>query len=750
MLSSPPGWHFAGAMLGGRDLSVTPIELKDAHVEGVILRFTDTPLAEISGTVVLDRAVTDPEATVVVFPTSPAMWTNVGETPRNLRSVGVTRGNRYVVGNLPPGDYFVAAVAGPPPSLDAATLERLAKQAARVPIAGSEKKVQDVRIAPARTPDQDNDEIGHGPFVPADDQTQTAARDARPPVPAGTGVIAGIVVSADATPRPMRRAVVNLTGTTLLGGRAVITDDTGRFSFNAVPAGRFTLGASKPAHITAAYGASRPGGAGTALTLADGQRVTDITLTLARGAVIAGTIRDERGQPASGVRVAALRPQRSATGVVRLTSGDATTDDRGQYRIFGLSPGEYVVEVSPRMFSGSNASPTRQDDLDFAAAVLRGRASGAVPAVSGPPTRRPSVGLATIYYPGTALVDQAQKITIALGDERNGLDMSLQLVPTVWVDGVVSNPAGPLPSNLEVRLTTISGVAVSADLFSMLPARPDPEGKFSFSGVAPGLYVVSAVTSVPGRGAAAAATSLWATAEVQVQGADVQGVALSLQPAMTVSGRVGFDATTAKPPADLSAVRMTLQPILTGSQISVGPLTALVNPDGTFVARGVMPGRYRLSSLISSTGATGVPAGTWTARSAMVGGVDALDLPFEVPGGRVVTGVEVTFTDRTVELTGTLTDATGKPAPDYFLIAFPSDRNLWGVPRRVAQARPASDGRFTIRTLRPGDYLLAAVTDFETNAYLDPEFLEGLVGSAIKISLAEGDKKVQDIRIGGR
>jgi protocatechuate 3,4-dioxygenase beta subunit len=743
---APPGWYFAGAMLGGRDLSVTPIELKDAHIEGVVLRFSDTPLAEISGAVVLDRTAADPEATVVVFPTSPAMWTNVGDTPRNLRSVGVTRGNRYVVGNLPPGDYYVAAVAGPPPSLDVATLERLAKQAARLTVAASEKKVQDVRIAPARAPMPDDEEIGHGPFVPDDDQAQAPpARDARPGPPAGTGVISGVILSMDATPRPIRRATVSLAGAALLGGRTVITDDTGRFVFTAVPAGRYTLQASKPAHIFAVYGAPRPGGSGTAITLADGQRMTDVTLKLARGAVIAGTIRDEHGQPASGVTVEAERTQNTATGPRRLQSGSATTDDRGHYRIFGLNAGEYFIKTSPRLFTGANAQPTRQADLDFGAAALKGRAASPAPPT---PPRRPSVGLATVFYPGTTMADAAQKIVVAAGEERTGIDMALQLVPTVWVDGTVSNPAGPLPSNLEIRLTAIDAVNVSADFYALLPQRPGPNGEFSFSGVAPGLYVASAVTSLGGRGAAPA-TSLWATAEVQVQGSDVHGVALSLQPGMAISGRVQFDGTTGKPPADLTTVRVSLQPVLTGSQIAVGPLSIPVSADGTFTTRGVMPGKYRLSALVSG-GAAATGGVAWTTRSAMVGGVDALDLPFEVRGGSDVAGVELTFTDRTIELTGTLTDAAGKPAPEHFLIAFAADRNLWGVPRRVTQARPSTDGRFTIRALRPGDYFLAAVTDLDPGAITDPELLEGLVASAIKITLAEGDKKVQDIRIGGK
>ncbi len=55
-----------------------------------------------------------------------------------------------------------------------------------------------------------------------------------------------------------------------------------------------------------------------------------------------------------------------------------------------------------------------------------------------------------------------------------------------------------------------------------------------------------------------AANTLWASAEIPVAGKDVPGVVLRLQPAVTVSGRVEFDATTLTPPA--MPPRITLKP----------------------------------------------------------------------------------------------------------------------------------------------------------------------------------------------
>jgi hypothetical protein len=63
--------------------------------------------------------------------------------------------------------------------------------------------------------------------------------------------------------------------------------------------------------------------------------------------------------------------------------------------------------------------------------------------------------------------------------------------------------------------------------------------------------------------------------------------------------------------------------------------------------------------------------------------------------------------------------------------------------------RPGTDGRFTVRNLPPGDYLMAAVTDVEPGAWFDPDFLQQLRGASARVTLSEGDKKTQDLRLGG-
>jgi hypothetical protein len=135
-------------------------------------------------------------------------------------------------------------------------------------------------------------------------------------------------------------------------------------------------------------------------------------------------------------------------------------------------------------------------------------------------------------------------------------------------------------------------------------------------------------------------------------------------------------------------------------------------------------------------------------KSAIAGGRDILDFPLVIEPNQEVGGIVMTFTDRTQELSGTLQDATGRPTADFTIVVFPADNQYWQPQsRRIVSTRPGTDGRFIFRNLPPGNYRLTAITDAEPGEWFNPEFLNQLVGPSIAISLAEGERKVQDIRV---
>ena len=127
----------------------------------------------------------------------------------------------------------------------------------------------------------------------------------RKPLPVGTGAISGVVSMAGSS-QPARKVRVNLSGSELRGSRSTTTDDQGRFSFTALPAGRYTLGANKPGHVSVSYNQRRPGTPGTAIQLSDGQKF-EAHLQIPRGSVLTGTVLDENGEATPGTNVRAMR-----------------------------------------------------------------------------------------------------------------------------------------------------------------------------------------------------------------------------------------------------------------------------------------------------------------------------------------------------------------------------------------------------------------------------------------------------------
>ena len=131
----------------------------------------------------------------------------------------------------------------------------------------------------------------------------------------------------------------------------------------------------------------------------------------------------------------------------------------------------------------------------------------------------------------------------------------------------------------------------------------------------------------------------------------------------------------------------------------------------------------------------------------MLDGRDLLDEPLIV-GTESPDRIEVTFTDRRNLLSGSLETAGAAPAPDYFIVVIPADRRAWQTgSRRFAFTRPASDGAFALRNLPAGDYLLAALTDFEPADFGDDRFIAQLVSMALPITIRDGEQTVQAIRL---
>src|SRR5216683_1799984 len=175
-------------------------------------------------------------------------------------------------------------------------------------------------------------------------------RDARP-AQTGTAVIRGRVFAAD-TGRPLRRARIMLTAPELGGeNRTTSTNAEGKYEVKDLPAGRYNVIVNRSGYLQLRYGQRRPFEAGKQLQLLDKQLADNVDFTLPRMSLITGRVFDEAGEAISGVRVFALRSV-YFEGRRRLLpvpgAPPAMTDDAGQFRLLGLTPGSYYLRAETR------------------------------------------------------------------------------------------------------------------------------------------------------------------------------------------------------------------------------------------------------------------------------------------------------------------------------------------------------------------------------------------------------------------
>ncbi len=340
---------------------------------------------------------------------------------------------------------------------------------------------------------------------------------------------------------------------------------------------------------------------------------------------------------------------------------------------------------------------------------------------------------APVYYPGTTSASAASTIALGVGEERQGVDFQLLLVPTARVDGTVVSPDGTLPQGVQVALVPADngGLPTLGLGFGGSMTRVGANGHFEFTDVTPGQYQVEARAAIREAAAAGAAQQpgagrgrgafgpisqvLWASNSVAVGGQDVSNLVLSLQPGLTVAGRVEFDGT-ATPPDDLSRVRVLLRPRGTQTFEIGGTPPGQADVSGRFSIAGVAPGRYTFSASVlpegagrggrafglgRGGGAPGQASSPWTLVSAMVDGRDALDFPVDIGPSQNVNAM-LTFSDRTQELSGTIQDPSGRPTSDFTIVLFPSDRRYW-LPqaRRIASSRPTRTAGSPSTRFRP-------------------------------------------------
>jgi protocatechuate 3,4-dioxygenase beta subunit len=528
--------------------------------------------------------------------------------------------------------------------------------------------------------------------------TQTPGQPGLPanpnaPAAPGTSTLRGHVFAADSG-QPLRKAQVRIASGELRENRLATTDAEGRYEFKEVRAGRYNISASKGSYVGLSYGQQRPTDAPKPLAILDNQTVERMDFTLPRGGVITGRILDEFGEPMSDITVSAQQYQ-TIQGQRRLvpTGRQGPTNDIGEFRLFGVPPGQYYLVATWRSTNPMNAQE--------------------------------KIAYAPMYYPGTENAAQAQRLALAAGQELSDIVLSLKPLRATRVSGTVVTSDGR-PMGGYVMVMSMGGFGFNGS--SGGPIRPD--GTFMVNGLAPGEYTLRAQS-----GGMPSDESEVGIAKITATGDDITDLRIVATKPSMLSGRIVTDPASA---AALPAIlQLMLSPIDPGT-MPMGMMPTKMGADGSFEMRSG-PGRMRINAM-------GAPG--WTIRSVRLNGSDITDAGIEIKASEDISGLEIELTNKVTAISGLVTNARGEPVKDYSAIAFTQDREKWKESNRYqGVGRPDQDGRFKISGLRPGDYYIIALDKIEQGQSTDPDFLETIRSKATMFTIREGETRTLDLKI---
>jgi hypothetical protein len=588
---------------------------------------------------------------------------------------------------------------------------------------------------------------------------QTAPSPATAP-----GALTGVVTAAGAA-RPVTRATVRLTTEDGRDYASSLTDGAGRFSFEGVAGGTYRVRATRDGYVPAEFGQRYPDRPGQTVEVAPGQNVAGIAIAMTPAGTISGRVRDIYGEPVVNATVEALRYryQDGRRAVARVQT--ATTNDLGEYRLFWMQPGEYVVRVSGT--PGGSGPVHIMDGLSQAQLQVGIRVAAVeITSSSGMQTwgllnEAGTPSFAPVYYPGTTDPSQAVVVGLRAGSEFPGVDMLRAEETMTTVRGRVVDPrSGTLPGGTVVRLVPRAGILVEGETDRSV--RVGDDGTFEIPNVLPGLYDLTAslnatqavfrtvtynqssieleaqgvtrLRAYPTQRAEDAVPPLFARARLDVRaGAGlIENLVLELTPGLQVTGRVSL------PPGrtlDLSVLRVQFRedrPLY-----GVAP-NARVAEDGTFTLTGLPPAEYRGIRL------TGLPADIYV-ESARLGAVEALDSPF-APGAGGVGNLDIRLETNPGAVDLATLGRSGERLADMTVVLVPdparrSREDLY----RVAQSDRNALVRF--ENVPPGDYRVFAWDRVVDGAWQNADFIRRHENSGIPIRVSPGGTESASVTV---
>lgn len=514
--------------------------------------------------------------------------------------------------------------------------------------------------------------------------------------------VEGVVLDAR-TQAPIRKAAVVLAGgrEASFGGAGGVSDASGRFVIEKVPPGRYQISLRRNGY---AGNSGQAGAAGNpaSLTLSPGQHVKGLVLRMTPAAVISGRVVDEDGEPLAWARVTAMQ-YRYVRGKRELVpAGGAATDDRGEYRIFGLAPGRYWV---------SAAWTEREMGLRPLARV---RAAD-------------RVAYPDLYYPGVLEPEQAAPVAVKAGEERGGIDFRLWPAQAVSVSGrVVMSGTERSLRQLTLMMAPRARPGLLGSARRRFAQVEGSTGRFLLANVPPGSYLLTAVYR-DGE------TTLYARQEIAVGSADIEGIELVLAPGVAVQGRVEIER------GGSGSVKLDGARVLLQSEEQEMPFFGMgngrVREDGSFELRNLSPGQYTVRI-------AGLPEGSYL-KAARLGDQEALSSGLMLASSGFLTLLVSPFGG---QVDGAVLDAEQKAAAGVTVVLVPEESKRQREDLYLQQVAD-QNGRFSFRGVPPGEYKAFAWDKVEPGAWRDPAFLERYEDDGVKLSVKERSQEIAELKV---
>lgn len=457
----------------------------------------------------------------------------------------------------------------------------------------------------------------------------------------------------------------------------VMTAADGHFQFDGLAAGKYTLGAVKPGFLM--QGFEQHEDFSSAIVVGPGLSADNLVFRVTPAATISGQIVDEQNEPVREAQLTLFRQRLLDGQITTRMRGQASSDDRGQYRFGQLPPGTYFVMLSARpWYSPYTANASTLE-------VNPGQDQNASAALD--------VTYPLLYYAGVTESAQATPITVAAGDHATA-DFSVTPVRSVHIR--VRTPKLTLQRAYSIVLIPQAFDGISVQMPVSVQTTMMKPGEIDISGIAPGQYRLQMV--FPGK------ETITINRVLDVE-ADMELDASSGNQNRDVSGTLTMQDGSAPPMGTAVVLRNT------ESRESV---RALVLKDGHFqfsVQDTIPPGSYEIAVGVQNAYVVSVTAnGTRIAgRHLEIRGSDSIRLAIVASQG-------------VGRVNGTAVSAEGKPLAGAMILLAPDD--LANNSILIRRDQSDSDGTFTLPNVVPGHYTLLAIRNGWGLEWMNPLVLK--------------------------